>query len=179
MSEAVLTRRSVSGEGNYELLADIEINAATTQVDITGLNICKGDRIVVVTDIRDATGSATRIYLYSNGDMNGANYRSQYVGAYSAYQMAARLDLPYFSYCAQGVSTLTFGVIELLESGRMMFQTRTVQKYDDDDIYEIKVFDHCGFSEVAVDAITLLTFKAAVANAIAPASRIQLYKGGE
>ena len=69
MGECVLTRRSVV-KNEYQKLADITVSgSAVTQVDISGLNIGKGEEIVLVSDIVNPIASAVEYYLYQNANL--------------------------------------------------------------------------------------------------------------
>ena len=126
MGEILIPRRAKVEKG-YELLADITVGTATTSVDITGLNIGKGDEIVLVSDIKNTSASTSIYYLYFNATTSG--YHSQGLWSSSTTNTSARntdartLDIP----TNQNASLVSN--IKLTNSGYVISQNNSVENY--------------------------------------------------
>ena len=172
MAEAVLTRRSVV-KNEYQLLADITVSSATTQVDITGLNIGKDEEIVLVVDFVNASGSTSNLYGYVNDNVTDTNYYTQVLQATGTTVASVRNPQPAIMNNSASSRSLAIIKIKLTNNGYFVFQTSNNRDYGGS---AIQVYEYYGTSTFTLTSITKLSIIASIANSIGIGSRFQLYK---
>ena len=171
MAEAVLTRRSVV-KNEYELLADITVSSATTQVDITGLNIGKDEEIVLVSDYVCVDGNA---YIGFNNNTTLTNYYVQTINANGTSPSSIRYNLPILLGAITNAKSFGISKIKLTNSGYCVWQTNSIREYEYTSMF---LFDVYGTSVFTVTPITSIRIFSSSANGIGIGSRFQLYKVG-
>lgn len=175
MAEAVLTRRSVV-KNEYELLADITVSSATTQVDITGLNIGKDEEIVLIADVYNPTASGTPLSILVNGNYTVTNYYTQYISVNGTSVTAGRENNANLQYHDPVRKLLAIAKIKLTNSGYFVWQSDANRAYDlGSQLFYVPIY---GTSTFTLSSITSLRISVGVANAIGIGSRFQLYKIG-
>lgn len=173
MGEILIPRRTKVEKG-YELLADITVGTATTSVDITGLNIGKGDEVVLMTDIRTSTYDVG-FYAYVNGNTTATNYYTQRLSVDNTNVGGVRGNYP--SLCGTSASftdKLYFQAnLKLTNSGYFICQSNCNRFYGTSTIcLDSRYITSTG----TMTSITSLRVYATVTNAIGIGSRFQLYK---
>lgn len=127
MGECVLTRRSVV-KNEYELLADITVSSATTNVDITGLNLVKGEEYVLVGFfVRGATSSGT-VVLYCDDDDgvlvdSSTSYYFQSLIANGNSLSSSRVNANAITFTNQNTNSMVVCKIKVSNSGYVIFQS--------------------------------------------------------
>lgn len=174
MAEILIPRRTKI-ESGYELLADITVGTATTQVDITGLNIGKGDEIVLVSDITNAFGVDSSVVMYVNSNYTNTNYYCQELNASATSVTSGRYNVPYFGSVFTSKSTTYITNIKLTNSGYFVFQSNVGVSYGTSSIY---IATNYVTSNFTATSITSLAVKSLNTNVIGAGSRFQLYKTG-
>lgn len=167
MAEAVLSRRSVV-KNEYELLADITVSSATTNIDITGLNIGKDEEIVLVGYFGDA-GFGIGGYITVNGNNTLTNYYSQYIYALETSVVGKRDNNPLFFVRKSEI----IAKIKLTNSGYFVWQSSMIPNFVDNAPLLEEVY---GTSTFTITNITSIRLFSNLANGISADSRIQLYK---
>jgi hypothetical protein len=176
MAEAVLTRRSVV-KNESQLLADITVSgSAVTQIDITSLNLVKGEEYVLVSDIYNPTATGSDYSLFTNANYTSTNYYRQYLIANGTSISAGRINDGAFTLANNGYKSFCITKIKLTNNGYVVHQSNTIQRYNEPSNYHI--YDVYGTSTFTVASITSLRISGSVASSIGIGSRFQLYKVG-
>lgn len=172
MGECVLTRRSVV-KNEYQKLADVIVSgSAVTQIDITGLNLVKGEEyvlvstylhsgsnpLILVNDNTTVTNYYTQRLDVNNTVVGGVRYNTSYLGAF---------DSGYFSF----ISTK----IKLTNNGYFIWQSNTIRSYNTVNMFMVEWY---GTSTFTMTSINKISIKSESANGIGIGSRFQLYKVG-
>ena len=161
-----------------EKIKDIEVTgSATTQVDITGINIGKGDEYILVSDIeRNITGT-NDIVIYFNGDQTDANYYNQRIRGNNTSISGIRENKPTLGrvyYDVPNVATELFITkIKVANSGYVNYQTNEVGRAG---IPEIELLKYYGNTTFTVSNITTISLVNEQSNGIGIGSRFELYK---
>ncbi len=172
MGEAIITRRVSVGVSGAELLADIEVTSAVTQVDITGLNITSDDEILLVSDVVTNLGAiAPRLYV--NGNYTATNYYAQNLSVDNTSISAARVNYPYLMYGNANRNVFNNTRIKLTEGGYFTYQSSSCSDY----LIAIFMAEYYGTSTFTMSTITNLRIDGN-GNQFGIGSRFQLYKLG-
>ena len=166
MGEILIQRRTKVEKG-YELLADITVGTATTSVDITGLNIGKGDEVVLVSDVTTTSEGALSVCI--NGNTTATNYYTQELKADSTGVYAAKYNNSWFNYitgAAKGFSRLN---IKLTNSGYFIAQVHSLREYGGSAIKIEAMYVTSTFTSTAITQLT-------IQGNIGIGSRFQLYR---
>ena len=175
MGEILIPRRTKVEKG-YELLADITVELApVTNVDITGLNIGKGDEVVLVSSLNNVIANTLEARLFINGNTTVSNYYVQRIYAMSTTVGAGRLNSSTAIINDNIDTTLAITKIKLANGGFFVCQSQNSRKIGTgslllDDWYVTSTF--------TVTSITSLRIASSLTNAIGIGSRFQLYKIG-
>ena len=81
----------------YELIGDVTVGTATTQVDFTGLSIGKDDELLLVSDYTSGN-SFHGVYLYFNNDTTASNYYAEGINVSETTVASSRENTPRISY---------------------------------------------------------------------------------
>ena len=158
-----------------EKVADITVASNTTQVDITGLDIKKGDEYLLVSNLLATTSSNSVHNLTPNDLTTATDYHTQAIvgeGSSSGAFRANRAEL------TRGVGTLTNNVvyshIKLSNIGAYTSQNYQILGQGASNITMVNNF----VSSVAenITSITKLNILSSVSNGIQSTSRFTLYK---
>lgn len=175
MAEAIITRRGIT-KGELTLLEDIIVSgSAVTQVDISGLNIGKGEEIVLVCDFVNTSGTSGSYFLFVNTNYTNTNYWKQYLFADSTSVVSARANNAQFAYCENGQKSYASSKIKLTNSGYLIYQSSSIREYSS---VNPRIFEFYGTSTFTTTNITSIRISSEVANGIGIGSRFQLYKVG-
>ena len=169
----IITTRRTKVEKGYELLADIIVGTATTSVDITGLNIGKGDEVVLVSDIKNTSASTSIYYLYFNATTSG--YYSQGLSADSASYPGARTTDAQMLDIATNQNASLISSIKLTNSGYVVSQNNSAENYGSSSILLNNFYATTTFTATSVTEVRVT---GSVANSIGIGSRFQLYRIG-
>lgn len=171
MGECIIAHRSVV-KNEYQKLADITVSSATTNVDITGLNIGKDEEIVLVCDI-NSVNSDHEMYLTVNGNNTITNYWHQRMYGAGATVGGARANTPLFIGLLNGKKGFVNSKIKLTNNGYFVFQSSTIRDYT---TIEPFIQEYYGTSTFTMTSITSLRIASSGANGLGTGSRFQLYR---
>jgi hypothetical protein len=173
MSDALLKNTFNKISPAYELVADVTIATATTQVDFSGLNFGKDDDLLFVSDIVNASGSSSRYGLFANGNYTTTNYYIQDIYANGTAYSGSRNNTSSFNYADNGNKSYAITKIKLTNSGYIVYQSSLSINYGGNIIALDDTYCTSTFTSTS---ITSLRIASAVANAIGIGSRFQLYR---
>lgn len=156
----------------YELVQDITVSSATTSVSFTGLNFTSADDYLLVSDIGNASASATTVYIYKNGDTTNTNYYRQLLWSTGTSVLGDRQNYPQIAESAGSARNVINSKIKLTNSNYFTVQSDHSSYVG--SISELRKYNTT--STNTLTSITSLTIQTAVANAIAVGSRFRLYK---
>lgn len=171
----IITTRRTKVEKGYELLADITVGTATTSVDITGLNIGKGDEVVLVSDCVNPTGSTSSPGIFFNGNNSVSSYYVQRLTANPTTVSGQRQNYNYMTNIVSGSSAISFCNIKLTNSGYAVYQANTNTRYGTSNTYLEGGYNTSTFT---LSGITSIRIASDITNAIGIGSRFQLYRIG-
>ena len=170
----IITTRRTKVEKGYELLADITVGTATKSVDITGLNIGKGDEVVLVSDV--VSPRYNELTLYVNANYTKSQYYSQELCAVGAGYTDSRSNDSVFAYSSDVANKVLVNFnIKLTNSGYFIYLASGIRSYGGS---AVALHEDYGTSTGTMPAITSLRIEAYLANGIEANSRFQLYKIG-
>ena len=129
MSDALLKNTFNKISPAYELVADVTVATATTQVDFSGLNFGKDDDLLLVSDIINTSGSGSGYRLYANTNYTDANYWTQVLGSNSTAISGARYNEASFSYLINNAKAFNSTNIKLTNSGHFVYQSGDMREY--------------------------------------------------
>lgn len=176
MAEALIPRRTINKQ-EYVLLADVTVGTATTNVDITGLNIGKDEEIVLVSDIVNGTSSSVRVGIYINGNNTATNYYSQrIVASGSGVLFATRDNSPFYLDFDGNNKSLSYASVKLTNNGYFTSQSNVSREYGGSAI----VFSNNYItSTFTATSITSFRINANATNGIGIGSRFKLYRSAK
>jgi hypothetical protein len=175
MAEASIVRRSLVLPPSAILLADITVGTATTNVDISGLSIGKGDEILLVSDIKNAITNSFVGSIFVNGETTITNYYSQRLLANGTSLSSLRANSSVYTTTTDDASTIAISKIKLTNNGYIVSQNDNVREYG---LNTIMLEARYIASTFTATSITSLRINSNLTNAIGIGSRFQLYKVG-
>jgi hypothetical protein len=154
---------------NYgKLVGEIVVTSATTSVSFSGLDGNAHGGYVLVSELVNATASATYLKSYINGDTTDANYHSQHIYASGTSVTADSASAA--NMIMADSSKKTHGITQFnIVGDRAFMQSQMKREAGNLDIY---MANH----NVSITNITSLTLTASVASAIGINSRFRLYR---
>lgn len=155
-----------------EKVADIIVPSNTTSVDITGLDIGKGNEYYLVSDVWNPTGSNHSTYLFVNANLQMTDYYAQRLNVYDTTITSARVNNPNHVTTTSLLKTFATSTIKLTNSGHFIAQINYSRDYSG----LIQLRKNYLTSTFNISSITSLTIQADVANSIGANSRFTLYK---
>ena len=161
-------------ENIAEKLADIEVTVATTSINITGLNLGKGDEVMLVSDMV-RTLSSMSYYIYVNNNITSTNYYMQELYANATSVSAGRINAPYLISSEQNQKTIVVTKIKLTNSGYFVWQSDGFTSYSSTTP---KIDIVHGTSTFTSTSVTQLAIASTLADGIGVGSRFQLYRIG-
>lgn len=171
MAHAIITRRGKSGYAS-ELLADVTLSSAQTTIDLTGLNLVKGEAYTLVMTC--IVNGATSIALYANADTTAANYNYQRADGNSTTISGGRGTTPMIMTFGTTASTLAIVDVVYTEEGYFTFISHTTRNYDLANNQRIENF--YGGSTVTHASLTRLQITSSTASRLQSGTRVQLYR---
>lgn len=174
MGEILIPRRT-KVENGYQLLADITVGTATTSVDITGLNIGKGDEVVLVSEIYNPIANNTTYRVFVNSNITLNQYYAQQLQADSTSVAGYRDNFPYITYAETNTKVFSIVPMKVTNSGYFVWQSQSNRKLGTSSMY---LHHYYGTTTFTVSSVSTLTINANFTNAIGIGSRFQLYKIG-
>lgn len=175
MGECILTRRSVV-KNEYQKLVDVIVSgSAVTQVDISGLNIGKGEEYVLVFEIVNPTASVPSFRLFANANYTDTNYYAQTLQVDNATIGASRVNIASLGYAQPNNKLFGMAKIKLTNNGYFVFQ---VDGNYDVGLSTFYLATRNTTSTFTMTSITSLRIFSIVASSIGIGSRFQLYKVG-
>lgn len=175
MGECLIPRRTLNKQ-EYIKLADVVISgSATTNVDISGLNISKEEEIVLMSDIINGTSSNPDIFLYVNANYTNTNYYRQYLVASSTSLQVGRTNNPPIGRLVPSLNAKTFinSSIKFTNNGFLSTQNNSNYNYGTSSLdLDIMAMS----STFTVASITSIRIASGVSGAIGVGSRFTLYK---
>ena len=157
----------------YELIADINVTTATTQIDFDNLNITKADELrLVYTLVGDTTIGVS--YLLRANDIT-SNYNIQELSGLGSSFSAVRSSTNRFAIARSNRRTSGFADIKVSNNNRFVAQSQYINRLgsESDDIQNRNVNL---VNTSTVSSITKLSIVSDRTNGIAVGSRLQLYK---
>ena len=154
-------------------VADIIVGSATTQVDITGLNIDKDSEYMLVSDVVNTSGSTAVIAVFPNDNLTNTNYYNQNMNAIDAGVGAVRTNLNNVLGAYTSFKDFSITKIKLTNNGYFVYQSDITQRYGGSSLFLNKNY---GTSTFTLTSITKLSIVSSVSNAIGIGSRFTLYK---
>lgn len=158
-----------------EKVADVLVNSNSTQVDITGLDIKKGDEYLLVSDYLFGTNpSNIDLRLFINDNTTPTNYYSQVIGATGSSSFSVRLNTALFVGTSNSISSVAYSHIKLSNIGAF-----TAQHYElRSNGSSLPIVDNAFVSSTAENLTSLnkINIVSSLSNAIGTGSRFQLYK---
>jgi hypothetical protein len=175
MSEALLKNTFNKISPAYELVADVIVGTATTQVDFSGLNFGKDDDLMLVYDLLKPSTSSNEFYIYANANYTNTNYYTQQLYAEGTSVGAGRYNIPLIDYLNQANNnSIGFVNIKLTNNGYVVFQNNINTRFYNSNTANI----HKRYitSTFTATSLTSLRFSSQVTNQISVGSRFQLYR---
>lgn len=175
MGEILIPRRTKVEKG-YELLADITVELApVTNVDITGLNIGKGDEVVLVSDVVNPTGSVLSYRLFPNNNTTNTNYWFQNLQVNGTSVASGRANENTYVVVSDSSRSFVITDIKLTNNGFFVYQSQLNRLNGTSSLQLQNIFGASTFTAIS---ITALNIRSETTNAIGIGSRFQLYKIG-
>lgn len=175
MGECIIAHRSVV-KNEYQKLADITVSgSAVTQVDISGLNIGKGEEIVLVSQFTNASASTVALRLMFNGNYTLTNYYSQECYADGTAIGAIRVNNPMVLNALSGLTSLINSKIKLTNNSYIVAQNDIENKIGGSSVNVSSTYQTTTFTATSINSLRIATD---TANAIGIGSRFQLYRVG-
>jgi hypothetical protein len=162
-----------------EKVADITVASNSTQVDIpvTGSldpAITKDSEYLLVSDVKNASGSSQDYELFVNDDTTSANYHRQRILGDGSSASAARTNTATILSAGNNDETMDYIHIKLSEIGAYTAQSYEVRKYG--STTPLVQNNFISSTSEAITSITELNVKSSSANGISSGSRFILYK---
>ena len=155
-------------------VADITVASNTTQVDIAGLDIKKGDEYLLVSDMVSSGSSNSQINLCVNNNTNLSGYFRQVIVASGGGTGAERVNRAEITTLIQNARSLGYSHIKLSNIGAYTSQSYGMRRMGE----TILELENNSVSSTAenITSITQLNLFSSVSNAIGSGTRFQLYK---
>ena len=155
-----------------EKVADIIVPSNTTSVDITGLDIGKGNEYYLVSDWANGVASTNAIYLFVNGNNTTSNYYYQGLNANATTITAGRGAEAVLSQANASLKSFFTSNIKLTNSGYFVSQSNSNRNYGSGIILEKDYLT----STFTMSGVTSIRLHSPNANGIGANSRFTLYK---
>lgn len=175
MSDALLKNTFQKISPAYELVADVTVATATTQVDFSGLNFGKDDDLLLVSSFAYNSGGGSEFYLFFNDNITQTNYYTQFLRANSTTVSGSRVNQSFLEYVSGSPynNSFTNTKIKLTNNGYGVFQTSGTQAFSGSSVSNEDSFVTTTFT---MSSITKMSIKAQQPNGIGIGSRFQLYR---
>ena len=157
-----------------EKVADVVVNANTTQVDITGLDIKKGDEYLLVSDVLTSASGEVNLNLYVNNNTTNSNYYNQGIIGNGSSTTAFRSNQTRFLDFGANKKGLSYTHIKLSNIGAYTHQSYSIFNYGDSDMHLRNLF--VSSTAENITSINQLNIGTNRNNSIGTGSRFELYK---
>lgn len=172
MSDALLKNTFNKISPAYELVADVTVGTATTQVDFSGLNFGKDDDLLLVGDWVNGVASTSYLSLFLNGNTTETNYYYEILQANGTSVVSGRANGNVVTEASASLKTFFESNLKLTNNGYFISQNESSRNYGSGVILE-SIYDTSTFTSTN---ITKLSIVSNVSNAIGIGSRFQLYR---
>ena len=161
----------------WDLVGEVSVSSATTQVDFSGLNFTSDDNLMIVADINNSNSGSTAIAnrIFVNGDTTVTNYYSLRVLGYGASVLFSSENANTISAQVQGDKSLAIVNIKMTQSGYFVYQSNQHRTYVSPSADFMAGSRH-GTSTFTISSITSLSVVSSEANGIGTGSNFKLYK---
>jgi len=160
----------------YELIANVDVTTATTQIDFDNLNITKDDELTLICTF---VGDSTTINfpnLFVNDINTKSNYTRQYlVGSESSF-FIGRTNEPSITYFASNIKSLTNVKIKISNNDRFVYQENYIENMGSGSNNIVNGNNNVVLTSTTITTINKLSIVGSRTNGIAVGSRLQLYK---
>ena len=157
---------------SYELLGEVNVATATTQIDFDNLNITKADELrLVYTFI--STGSQINYEVFPNDQSNNSNYWFQRLQGVASSLGAVRVNENRFTDAV--TNNVGFADIKISNNDRFVVQSQYTFRTGS-NASEIQNRNDNMVSTISISSISKLSVKAKTSLGIRVGSRLQLYK---
>ena len=174
MSDALLKNTFNKISPAYELVADVTIGTATTQVDFSGLNFGKDDDLMLVSDVINQTASTASLRLFVNDNVTETNYYTQTLNADGTTVNGARVNDNIFNIAnLSGGKGIAITKIKLTNSGYYVYQSDFIRSYGSSSLI---LYNRYCSSVFTISSITKISIISNIINSIGVGSRFQLYR---
>lgn len=180
MADAIIPRRTVVVEGGglangqYEVLADIQILEDSTVVDINGLSIDSTDELLLVSNLQNKTATNSNYYLFVNGNTTVSNYFTQGMYINAASRSSSRVTTPIMATQNGGYHGITVTSIKVTDFGYFVADSTHTRNYYQSSV--IVMEDYLSTGIFSITSIESLRVSATATGAISEGSRFTLYK---
>ena len=158
----------------YELIADVEVTANTTQIDFNNLNITKDDELRLVVSVFNQDSGTGNYDLYVNNNTTSNNYWSQALRGNSSSVDAFRVNDAELFYVSSMLKGLAIIDIKISNNDKFVAQSNQTRNIPDSSL---GIDSRNMVSTFNITSITSLSFACLNrTNGIGVGSRLQLYK---
>lgn len=171
MSDALLKNTFNKISPAYELVADVTVGVATTQVDFSGLNFGKDDDLLLVSDW--VNGGSTSTLRMTINDLANTSFYRQRLSAYGTTVDGARANTNDLDTQGANFKMLSTTKIKSTNSGYVIFQHDCELNYGSSSTMITNSYVSTTPTVTSITKISLIT---SVSNMIAIGSRFQLYR---
>ena len=156
-----------------EKVADITVTSNTARVDITGLDIKKGDEYLLVSDVVTVNGDNFP-NLMVNGNTTRSNYYSQLIAGNGSTSTAVRFnEAIYLAMNSAGQRALGYSHIKLSNIGAYTSQNYTIKHMGTSDLRVENFFISSTAENItSINQLNIVS----LANRNGTGSRFELYK---
>ena len=172
MSDALLKNTFQKISPAYELVADVTVATATTQVDFSGLNFGKDDDLLLVSGVVNAIASDVALNLYVNNNTTATNYYTQVLTSDATSVTSVRVNVMRSLNLTPSDTSIAYHKIKLTNNGYCVFQTDATRRIPSSPLST----NYFATTTFTLTSITQLTVLANTTNAIGVGSRFQLYR---
>lgn len=150
-----------------EVVADITVDSATTDITINGLNISKGNQYMIVGTLI-GSGSA---FLYVNSDTNSSSYYCQQYNINGSSSSSSRQNAPYISDFSTG--SMLYANMYITNDYYFVSDSYTALRYG---TTAINMTDRVLATVNTVEVVESITIASSVSNGISAGTRLQVIK---
>ena len=159
----------------YELIADVDVTTATTQIDFDNLNITKDDELRLVYTFEGDSTTESIIRMFPNNLTTNTNYHIQFLYGNGSSIIALKQNDNRITQARSNQKASGFADIKVSNNDRFVFQSQHSDHIGSNSS-DIRNFNINGVGTQTVTSITKLSVISGRTNGIAVGSRLQLYK---
>jgi hypothetical protein len=102
-----------SGGATFKQIAEVTLSSAGTAIIFTGLDLKASKYLVILFKIKNATNSASNLYLYINNDITSTHYYSQSVVGSGSTASASQLNSSLIAGLPAGATVVGMIIISI------------------------------------------------------------------